>query len=733
VKQLPVANAAEVRRHARGLLRRYPRPLLAMLALHGLAAVAGLAVPRLLGNLVDAVARGTTELTVNRIVLAIGLFVLVQGRLIRFAAFASARLGERVLAELREDFVRRVLAIPLSTVERFAIGALILVGPLLVLPGLIAVPALWAITRWYLRRAPAGYLRENAAYSDITDGLAETVDGGRTVEALRLAEHRARRTDRDIAASYAAGRYTLFLRTVMWPVAELSYAIPVVATLLAGGWFALHGWVTLGQVTAATLYVQQLIDPLDRLLSWLDELQVGGASLARLLGVSQVPDDRVITGATAADERIEARHVRYSYVDGRDVLHAIDLRLRPGERLAMVGASGAGKSTLGRLLAAVHGPRTGAVTVGGAPLVELPLDGLRGHVALITQENHVFVDTLRENLALSRPDATDAEVLAALAAVDALDWARELGLDCRVGTGGRALSPAQAQQVALARLVLADPHTLVLDEATSLLDPRAARHLERSLAAVLRGRTVVAIAHRLFSAHDADRVAVVEDGRITNWAATPNWSPPADRTPTSGAPGTAPRALSVGSDRGDRGVGETDQVGGGQLDLQAPPAGRDEHGRMGHGGGVQYGRQALALRERADAAAHVAGRPFGQTWVGHHGTFSAQRGGERLEVERAAHRYNRHRQRAVHLGDERLEAASRVDSKGVCGFGAVRTGPRIVRVFVHTVRDLLPNQQRSRRGPLASHPGSLFPESVGGHRIWREGLACLPHRNVRGG
>jgi len=548
VNQLPVADGAEVRRHARTLLCRHPRPLFGALALHGLAAIAGLAVPRLLGGLVDGVAHGTTRAGVDRIALAIGGFVLVQAGLMRFATYASARLGERVLAELREDFIGRMLAIPLSTVERagsgdlltrasrdvnalsssvrfavpetliavvtvcFAVGAILLVGPLLMLPSLLVVPALVAITKWYLRRAPAGYLRENAAYSDITDGLAETVDGARTVEALRLADRRAHRTDRDIARSYAAERYTLFLRTVSWPVAELSYVVPVVATLLIGGWFAVAGWVTLGQVTAATLYVVQLIDPLDRLLSWLDELQVGGASLARLLGVSKVPDDRLASGATAADERIEARDVRYSYVDGRDVLHGIDLRLRPGERLAVVGPSGAGKSTLGRLLAGVHPPRTGTVTVGGVSLVDLPLDELRGHVALVTQENHVFVGTLRENVALGRPDATGDEVLAALRAVD---WAGDVDLDTPVGTGARALTPAQAQQVALARLVLADPHTLVLDEATSLLDPRAARHLERSLAAVLRGRTVVAIAHRLFSAHDADRVAVVEDGRIT--------------------------------------------------------------------------------------------------------------------------------------------------------------------------------------------------------------------------
>ena len=150
---------------------------------------------------------------------------------------------------------------------------------------LVAVPVLWVGTRWYLRRAPAGYLRENAAYSDLTDGLAETVEGARTVEALRLqARRRVGAPTPTSRRSYAAERYTLFLRTVWFPVVEVGYVVPVVATLLLGGWFYLEGWVTLGQVTAATLYVQQLIDPLDRLLSWLDELQVGGASLARLLG-----------------------------------------------------------------------------------------------------------------------------------------------------------------------------------------------------------------------------------------------------------------------------------------------------------------------------------------------------------------------------------------------------------------------------------------------------------------
>lgn len=554
---LPVADADQVRRYARTLVRRHPRGLAVALGLHAFAAAAGLVAPRLLGDLVEGISRGVSAITVDRVALAIAGFVVVQSVLVRFAHLASARLGERVLAELREDFVDRVLALPLSTVERagtgdlltrtsrdvsalsrtvrFAVpetliavvtaalilGALLLTGPLLALPCLLAVPVLWAGTRWYLRRAPAGYLRENAAYSDITDGISETVEGARTTEALRQQARRRARSDTDIRRSYAAERYTLNLRTVFFPVAEIGYVVPVVATLVVGGWFHLKGWVSLGQVTAATLYVQQLVDPIDRLLSWLDELQVGGASMARLLGVAD--DDPSAPATPAAPRtaggagRLAAHDVRYAYREGHDVLHGVTLVPRPGEKLAMVGPSGAGKSTLGRLLAGVHAPRSGAVTVDGRPLAGLPLAELRSHVALVSQEHHVFIGTLAENVAMVRPAAGDVEVRAALAAVDALGWAEALpeGLATQVGSGGHPLSPAQAQQLALARLVLADPHTLVLDEATSLIDPHAARELERSLAAVLQGRTVIAIAHRLFSAHDADRVAVVEDGRIT--------------------------------------------------------------------------------------------------------------------------------------------------------------------------------------------------------------------------
>jgi ABC-type multidrug transport system fused ATPase/permease subunit len=323
--------------------------------------------------------------------------------------------------------------------------------------------------------------------------------------------------DDDLREAFDAERYTLRLRTILFPAVDTSFLLPVVAVLVWGAWLISTGSATIGAVTTVTLYAVQVIPSVGELIFWLDEIQVGGTALSRIVGVQGVPPDRTAGDREPAGEQVVGHGVRYAYREGHDVLHGIDLELQVGERLAVVGPSGAGKSTLGRMLAGIHPPTGGRVEVGGVPLVELPLDDLRGHVALVTQEHHVFVGSVADNLRLAKPGADDDELARALEAVDAWGWVSALpeGLATAIGSGGAVLTPAQAQQLALARLVLLDPHTLVLDEATSLLDPRAARHLERSLSGVLEGRTVVAIAHRLHTAHDADRVAVVDAGRIT--------------------------------------------------------------------------------------------------------------------------------------------------------------------------------------------------------------------------
>lgn len=551
MSKLPVASTKDVRAYARRLMFTYPRELTFSMLLHGLAAVAGLVAPQLLGRLVQD-AQGSGAAHVTQVALTICGAVVAQAALTYFAIAASLRLGEKVLARLREEFVDRVLALPLARVERagsgelvtrttrdidvlastvqmavpdslvafttvlLTLGAITLTDPVLVLPCLVAVPVLWISTRWYLRRARAGYLRASASYARLTGGLGETVDGARTVDTLRLADRRSARVDQDIEESYAAERRTLYLRSVYLPIADTGYVLPVVATLVIGGLLYIDGHVALAAVTAVTLYVQQIIGPLDRLLFWMDELQVGGASLARIIGVGTAAEPRrPSAGHAPAGGEIAVRGLSYAYREGQNVLRDVDLTVRRGERIAIVGPSGAGKSTLGRLLTGIHTPTVGTVTVGGTPLSALPPDALRGRIVLVTQERHVFRGTLRDNLRIARAEADDDELAAALKVVDAWGWAAGLGLDAEVGSGATELTAAQAQQLALARLVLADPQGVVLDEATSLMDSRTARHLERALAGALAGRTVIAIAHRLHTAHDADRVVVMEDGSIT--------------------------------------------------------------------------------------------------------------------------------------------------------------------------------------------------------------------------
>ncbi|WP_426362692.1 ABC transporter ATP-binding protein [Streptomyces sp. E-08] len=550
---LPVAGSATVRGYVRELLRRHRRAFALLIGVNAVAVTASMAGPYLLGSVVDGLADGARDLHLERTVALFAGALLVQTVFTRLVRLRGAMLGEEMLADLREDFLVRAVGLPPGVLERagtgdllsrittdvdrlanamreavpqlaigvvwagLLLGGLALTAPPLALAALLAAPLLVVGARWYFRRAPSAYRSESAGYAAVAAALAETVDAGRTVEAHRLGARRIALSDRRISEWVAWERYTLFLRSVLFPVVNLTHTTVLCAVLLLGGVFVLQGWIDVGQLTTGALLSQMLVDPIGIVLRWYDELQVAQVSLARLVGVRDIEPDAGDREVRPEGRAVRADEVRFGYREGVDVLHEVSLDVAPGTRLALVGPSGAGKSTLGRLLAGIYAPRSGSVTLGTAELARMPAERVREHVALVNQEHHVFVGSLRDNLLLARSGASDTDLWAALAAVDAEVWARGLdgGLDTEVGSGGRSLTPAQAQQIALARLVLADPHTLVLDEATSLLDPRAARHLERSLGRVLEGRTVVAIAHRLHTAHDADLIAVVEAGRIS--------------------------------------------------------------------------------------------------------------------------------------------------------------------------------------------------------------------------
>jgi ABC-type multidrug transport system fused ATPase/permease subunit len=550
--RLPVAGSATVRAYLKTLFRRHRRAFGWLTLVNAVAALSGMVGPWLLGNVVETLSQGSTDVKLPSVVIGFVIALLVQTVFVRLTRLRGAVLGEEMLADLREDFLVRAVGLPPGVLERagtgdllsrittdidrlshamrdavpqltiaviwgsLLIGALIVTAPVLAVAVVIAAPILIIGGRWYFRRAPSGYRSEAAGYAAVASGLAETVDAGRTVESHRLGDRRIKLGDTRIGQWVAWERYTLYLRMILFPVINMTHTVALAAVLVIGGGFAIQGWLTVGALTTGALYIQMLVEPVNMMIRWYDELQVAQVSLARLVGVREIEAAAAEGNAEPDGRTVLADDVRFGYLEGRDVLHGVTLTVQPGARVALVGPSGAGKSTLGRLLAGIYSPRVGDITLGGAALDQMSAEQVRSHVALVNQEHHVFVGSVRDNLRLARPESTDADLWAALRSVDADGWVAGFddGLDTEVGSGGVSLTPAQAQQVALARLVLANPHTLVLDEATSLMDPRAARHLERSLAGVLAGRTVVAIAHRLHTAHDADVIAVVEDGKI---------------------------------------------------------------------------------------------------------------------------------------------------------------------------------------------------------------------------
>ncbi|WP_063784939.1 ABC transporter ATP-binding protein [Streptomyces sp. TP-A0356] len=551
--RLPLADRADVRAWVGALLHGEAARLGLTFALFAAALVADLIGPRLLGHLVESVKAGTTAGRVDLLALAFVAILVTHALLARAARTQATLLGERVLARTRENFVRRVLGLPLSEVESvgtgdllsratadadrlnesirqalprialaavtlvFTLAAILLTSPLLALGLLAGVPFAALSTWWYRPRATRAYERLLAEEADILAVTYETARGAATVEALGLGPRQIQRHGRAVDHVVRTRQRTTWLQTIWFPSLDLATMVPMALTLLIGGLAYQRGAVGLGELTAVVLYVQALGEPLDDLLTWTDELQIGNAALRRILGVDRLPREEPRPPAATEGHAIRLEGVGFGYGPGREVLSGIDLDIAPGERLVVVGASGAGKSTLGKLLAGVHHATRGTVRIGGAEIGTLPVDQLRREIVLVTQEQHVFTGTVRDNLTLAREEAPpDERLWEALETVLLTDWARALpdGLDSEIGPGAAPVSPSAAQQLALARLLVSDPHALVLDEATALLDSTASRRVERSLAALIEGRTVISIVHRLDSVRDADRIAVMDRGRI---------------------------------------------------------------------------------------------------------------------------------------------------------------------------------------------------------------------------
>ncbi|MEO3819109.1 ABC transporter ATP-binding protein [Plantactinospora sp. B24E8] len=596
---LPTATGPQVRAALRDLIR--PRRLLAIRGFGLLlaATAVGLLTAPLLGRIVDLAVDGRPPGAVTGPVLLLAAVAVGQGVLLALGLSLVARLGEGMLAELRERFVDRVLALPLEQVERAGSGDLTarvtgdvtviaeavrtalpqlaraLLTILLTLVGLavldwrfllaalLAVPVQLHTVRWYGRRALPLYARQRVALGAQQQQLLDTIGGAGTVRAFRLTEpHLARVAERSTAAVDLTLR-GIGLVTRFYGRLNLAEFIGLSAVLVAGFLLVRADAVSVGTAAAAALYFHNLFNPLNAALSLVDDAQSAAASLFRLVGVSrlasparsvthspdsaqaigtsgpaqvtdpagtpdtvgpvEVPDggnpvgvpDRVgPPGATGL--QIEVKGLRYAYTPGHDVLHDVSFSVAPNERVALVGTSGAGKTTLAKLIAGVHQPDSGVIRLGGVPVDELDTGVAGRTVALISQEVHVFAGPLVEDLRLARPGAGEDQIHAALDRVDALDWVLALpdGLATVVGDGGHRLTPAQEQQLALARLVLAAPPIAILDEATAEAGSVGARLLETAATRALRGRTGLVVAHRLTQAAEADRIIVLDAGRV---------------------------------------------------------------------------------------------------------------------------------------------------------------------------------------------------------------------------
>ncbi|WP_229076558.1 ABC transporter ATP-binding protein [Actinoplanes sp. DH11] len=549
---LPTATPRETWAATRAEFARLPGLTTAAVALLVGASATGLVAPWVLGRLVDDVIAGAgTEQILYRVAV-IAAAAVAGGLLTAAGAAAAARLGETVLARLRERVVDRALHLPSATLERTGTGDLVartgddvavvanaitgggpmFVGALLSivltaaglfaldwrlgLAGLAAAPGYALALRWYLPRSMPYYVRERVASSERAQAMAGALQGAATVRAYRREREQVAHIDERSAATrdLALDVFTLYTRfSSRINAAEL---IGLSAVLIAGFLLVRDGSATVGAATAAALYFHRLFNPIGLLLMEADTVLQAGASLARLVGVASLPQLPAPAAVRPASGVLEVTVAEHRYEDGPVVLAGVTLTVRPGERVALVGASGAGKTTLAAIAAGIITPADGSVRLGGVSLGELGENATRRRIALVSQEVHVFAGPLADDLRLARPEAGDAELTAALEAVGAGGWLKALpdGLATHVGEGGHRLTAAQAQQLALARLVLADPEVAVLDEATAEAGSAGARDLERAALAATEGRTTLIVAHRLTQAAAADRILVLDGGRV---------------------------------------------------------------------------------------------------------------------------------------------------------------------------------------------------------------------------
>ncbi|MEU9956406.1 ABC transporter ATP-binding protein [Streptomyces sp. NPDC050982] len=513
----------------------------------------------LLGQVVDGVVGGESRSILVRVGVLMVAAALLGAVATAMSTYLIGRLGADLLARLREGAVRAVLGMPSERIEQvgrgdvlsrvgddvaviskgirtaiptvFSAGVLVVIATVgmfgldwrLGLAGAGALPAYALALRWYLPRSAPLYRKQRVAQADRAQALISGLNGIDTVRAYRL-----------------EGAVREKVTSESWRVRELGIEvfrffgrfvgrenraefIGLVLIIVVGYALLEADAASLGEVSAAPLMFHRLFTPLGAIMFTFDEAQKSGASLTRLVGVlaedaeDRLVGDEAVAPAEAAAYQVTVEGLTFSYPDTEEpVLRDVGLTIPAGGSLALVGATGAGKSTLAALIAGIGTPQAGSVRVGSTDLAGLDEAGARALVSILTQETHVFSGPLADDLRLAAPEATDAELMDALRTVGAGGWVDALpdGLNTLVGEGGERLDVTKVAQIALARLVLGRAPVVVLDESTAEAGSEGAAELERAVLAACAGRTTLFVAHRLTQAMAADRIAVLDAGRV---------------------------------------------------------------------------------------------------------------------------------------------------------------------------------------------------------------------------
>ena len=553
------ATAREVWRETRGLTREVQPLYFGAAAAVILSTLITLAGPALVRYAVDHGIVKHNRHPLDLAAIAILVLAVAKPFVVRAQTLMAAIASERFLNRLRVAAFDKLQALPLGFFEQertgvlisrltsdvqaldeflreamvevigsglqivLTVAVLVVLSPKLALVSLVALPVLIGSSWAFHHGAGRAYHAIRDRVAETLTTLQEGLSGVRVIQAFR----RERRTIADYRprshAQIGAWRRASFVNIRLFTMIPLAQTVALVAVLLVASSEYRNGSITEGTIAAYVLYLVQLFDPIARFSEWLGEFRQGLAALGKVVGLLRAENavtERPGAVGLPADGELELHGVGFGYDSGPPVVKEVSLRLEAGEHVALVGVTGAGKSTLAKLLTRQYDPQHGSIALGGVDLRDAKLESLRHRIVMLPQEGHLFSGSIADNVRLADPDASDEAVLHALEQIGARHRFESLpdGIHTNVQTRGVRLSAGERQLVGIARVALADPAVIVLDEATSSLDPATEAAVERALAAVVEGRTVIIIAHRLSTAERADRVVVMDAGRVVEVA-----------------------------------------------------------------------------------------------------------------------------------------------------------------------------------------------------------------------